>query len=122
MPVKYHAKQVIGLTLLPIRGSPYMRYGMHVDLILGKQHFQTQTVVMLGRKQVIVDLKSRIVLGATVGSAKIGEQVKTMLFLEKTACVNDRFARHDDGDLAVPLGHAHYPSFVFRLQLFHVTV
>ena len=52
-----------------------------VRVVLAQQHFQSQTIVMLGREQVIIDLKTRIFLRAAVAAAEIGEHVETLVFL-----------------------------------------
>ena len=78
VPIEYNAHKIVSFAFVPIGRSPKLSNCRDMRIVLGKQHFQTQSVMMLRAKQVIVDLETRIVLRPPIRSAKIGEHVKTV--------------------------------------------
>ena len=122
MAIEDHSNEIKCFTLVPVGRFPKVRDRVDMSIVLRKEYFQTEPLVMHRREKVIVDLKTRIVFRASVAAAKIGQEVKTMLFFEKSANVNDRSRRDGYGYFPVSVNDRDYPrlvlffKFVYELQ------
>src|SRR5687767_6250004 len=65
----------------------------------------------------VVDLEPRIIFRPSVGTAKIGQHVESVFYLQKAAGIDDRFARNRHGYLAMTFDNAGNPVSVFFSKL-----
>src|SRR5687767_6298356 len=77
---------------------------------------------MVCREKVIIDLEPWIFLWPPICPAKVCEQVKAMLCLQKEACIDDRVPGHGDGYLAERICYIDDPVAVLFLELLDKSV
>ena len=118
MPVENHSKQIKGLSFMPVGGFPQRCDGGDMRVVLTQQNFQSKSVVMLCREQVVVNLESRSFLGPAIAAAEIGEHIEAMFVLQKRARFDNRFARNENRDLSMAFRYICDPACVLRSKFF----
>ena len=76
MTVKDHTEQIVSLSLVPIRRPPNSRDCLDMNIVLGKHHLETNSMMLCGREEMIVDFKPRLFFRAAIKAAKVRQKVE----------------------------------------------
>src|SRR6185436_12768961 len=76
MIVKYHSKQIVSLSFVPVGGAPYAGNARHVRIVFIQQDLQPYSMVFGRRKQMVINFESRLFFRSPIETADVREKVE----------------------------------------------
>src|SRR5437868_305039 len=115
--IKNHSEQVVSFALVPIRCSPDARHTRYVWVVFIHDSFQTNTMKLRSRKQVIVYFEARFFFRPTIEAADVGKEIEfqTRRSFKKRANVDDVLAGNDQRRFAKRFDNFADPASVLAL-------
>ena len=71
MTVKDHTEQIVSLSLVPIGRPPNSRDCLDMNLVFAEHYLETNSMMLCGREQMIVDFKPRLFFRTAIKAAKV---------------------------------------------------
>src|SRR6185503_8617889 len=121
MPFEDNAEEVKRFALVPVCRPPYTGDSRHARVVFVQQDFQTDSMVLGGRKQMVVDFKTRFLFDPSISAAKVRQEIKLRFGagFERGAHVNYVQRWNDGGNFTKRLDNFGYPMLVLALQRRH---